>query len=206
MRFIGAAAVLVLAITVGTLVLQNGVRPQTPPPSGAPAENPSTPSQQPSARPTPVQPSTPPASAQPSPGPTSGTTAAPRPVPGRQADDVASSAPPPSAPPVSPKPSDVDNNRAAIERLLASYVAALNRMDEEAVRAIDPGFAAFPTPSGTPFQATVSEVAIALAQNGQSATLRARVNFTGTGGRPLSPSRNLLWSLRWNGRTWTVVP
>jgi hypothetical protein len=100
----------------------------------------------------------------------------------------------------------VGDARAAIERLLAGYLAALNRMDQKAVRAIDPQSEEVPLPSGTPFVATASDVTITVGADGETATLRGRLEFTGADGRPLSASRDLRWSLRRNGSTWMVVP
>jgi serine/threonine protein kinase len=115
----------------------------------------------------------------------------------------------PADPPPNTTPT-IAQDRTAIEQLLGQYVDAYERMDQERIRAIDPAFPGIPSrPLLTSLDLALSEAVIDIAPDGQSATVRARQQFTyesNQPGVPRSSTSELYWKLRKEGSAWRVAP
>ena len=108
-----------------------------------------------------------------------------------------------------PPVSNVEQDKGAIDQLLNEYIAVYSRMDEGAVRAIDPTFQRI---QGRELIKSVTLVlpqrSITVSADGQSAVLSATGSYNYVWSRAGFPARSpaqLMWNLRKLGTTWTVV-
>jgi hypothetical protein len=120
--------------------------------------------------------------------------------------------PTPTSPPQQPVPTpprvDQAAEKAAIQQLLARYVAAYNALDERQLRAIDPNFTGIPNKVVLKsLELQVSIVSIDVSPDGQAGFLTATQNFSyvwNRSGFPPTRSGTLTWILRKVGDSWTV--
>jgi hypothetical protein len=122
---------------------------------------------------------------------------------------------PPVAPPVATPPPPVEPRvdlaaeRASIQQLIARYVAAYSRLDENELRRIDPGFADIPSKVLLKsLELTPSAIVIDVDPTGQTATARFTQNFRYVWNRDRMPptrSGSVSWNLRKVGGEWRVV-
>jgi hypothetical protein len=105
---------------------------------------------------------------------------------------------------------DVAAEQTAINQLLGDYRKAYERLDEDAVRRIDPGFRGFSTQERTllkSVQLSFTDLAIDVGSDGKSARLTARQNFTyewKRSGLARNSSGTISWSLLKSGGSWRV--
>jgi hypothetical protein len=105
---------------------------------------------------------------------------------------------------------DVVAEQTAINQLLGDYRKAYERLDEDAVRRIDPGFRGFSTQERTllkSVQLSFTDLAIDVGSDGKSARLTARQNFTyewKRSGLARNSSGTISWSLLKSGGRWRV--
>jgi hypothetical protein len=134
--------------------------------------------------------------------------AAPQPQPQPQQPTVASPTTTTPPPPAEAR-IDLAAERSAIQQLIARYAAAYNRLDENELRRIDPGFTSIPQrPVLKSLELTPSAIVIDVDQNGQTATARFTQNFRYEWNRarmPPTQSGQVTWNLRKVGNEWKVV-
>jgi hypothetical protein len=115
--------------------------------------------------------------------------------------------PPPALPP-EPKV-DIAAERASIQQVISRYVATYSRLDEDALRRIDPGFTSIPSRVLVKsVEVTTSGITIDVDSTGQSAIVRFTQNFRWEWNRPRMPpatSGNVSWNMRKIGGEWRVV-
>jgi hypothetical protein len=99
--------------------------------------------------------------------------------------------------------------RAAIQQVISQYAAAYSRMDEDALRRIDPDFRGIPSRVVLKsVEMTPSAIAIDLDAAGQNATVRFTQNFRYVWNNrsfPPTQSGNVSWNMRKVGGEWTVT-